>query len=150
MDQTYKQLRSRQYLEALGGMRDHLDALKKSKAQVWEMATSTTAKPTKDTAILGTTLDRTGQNKRIEEQFAEESAKVRALTEELTAAYFERIETINKLQDHTAAALLVNHYVNGMTWEATAEAMGYSESHMKVKARDALTKLYEVLPAHAR
>lgn len=150
MDQTYKQLRSRQYLEALGGMRELLDALKNSKAKVWEMATATTPKPTADTAILGTTIDRTGQQKRIEEQFAAESEKVRAITEELTTAYFERLETINKLQDHTAAALLINHYVNGLTWEATAETMGYSESHIKVKARDALTQLYDVLPLNAK
>lgn len=114
------------------------------------MATATTPKPTSDTAILGTTIDHTGQHKRIEEQFAEESEKVRALTEDLTAAYFERLETINKLKDHTAAALLINHYVNGLTWEATAQSMGYSESHMKVKGRDALTQLYDVLPQHAK
>lgn len=150
MDQTYKQLRSRQYLEQLNGMRELLDALKVSKAKTWEMATATTPKPTSDTAILGTTIDHTGQHKRIEEQFAEESEKVRALTEELTAAYFERLETINKLKDHTAAALLINHYVNGLTWEATAQTMGYSESHMKVKGRDALTQLYDVLPQHAK
>lgn len=150
MDQTYKQERAKKYLDELNGMKALLDALKLNAAWAWEMATSTTPKPTSDAAILGTTIDHTNEWSRSDEKFAEESEKVRAKTEELTAAYFERIETINKLTDHTAAAILINHYVNGMTWEKTAEAVGYSESHVKVKGNDALMKLYDVLPSYAK
>ena len=150
MDQTYKQQRARRYLEALGGMREHLNALRESEAQAWEIATSTTPKPTKDAAILGTTIDRTNTTNRAAENYAKLSEDIRTIEAEIQEAYRERINTINKLDNHGDAAILINHYVNGWTWERTAETIGYSPGHVQHRAAAALTKIYDLMPVNKR
>lgn len=150
MDQTYKQQHARRYLEQLNGMREHLAALRESEAQAWEIATSTTPRPTKDAAILGTTIDRVNKTNRAAENYAKLSDDIRNIEAEIQEAYRERINTIAKLQDHDDAAMLTYHYVNGWTWERTAQAVGYSIGHVQVRAAAALTKLYDLMPVNKR
>lgn len=150
MDQTYKQQRARLYLEQLNGMREHLAALRESEAQAWEIATSTTPRPTKDAAILGTTIDRSNGTNRAAENYARLSDDIRNIEAEIQEAYRERINAIAKLEDHDEAAILTFHYVNGWTWERTANATNYSTGHVQLKARSGLTKLYDLIPINKR
>ena len=119
MEQTYKQQRARRYLEALGGMREHLN-------------------------------DRTNDKNRAAENYAKLSDDIRTIEAEIQEAYRERINTINKLDNHDDAAILINHYVNGWTWERTAETIGYSPGHVQHRAAAALTKIYDLMPVNKR
>lgn len=42
----------------------------------------------------------------------------------------EILEVVNQVPDNTLAALLISYYVNGKTWEETAESMHFSYEHV--------------------
>ena len=51
--------------------------------------------------------------------------RIRQQTTEAIKALEEITDTISKLSDFSHRALLINYYINGMTWEMVAESMGY-------------------------
>ena len=51
--------------------------------------------------------------------------RIRQQTAEAIKALEEITDTISKLSDFSHRALLINYYINGMTWEMVAESMGY-------------------------
>lgn len=146
MNKTYKQQQARRYLQAVNGIRNHLASLKELKPQTWRIATNVTAKPTKAAAELGTTIDRSNNITRPAEIWATTTEEIKAVETELLIAVRERLIVIHRLNDHNLQAILIYHYINDFTWEATAAAVGYSLVYTQQLAAKALTQLYDVMP----
>ena len=57
----------------------------------------------------------------------------------------EITDTISKISDYSHRALLINYYVNGMTWEMTAEVMGFEVRTIYRMHDDALEEIEKIL-----
>jgi len=66
---------------------------------------------------------RPGSSAQISNQIDRELVKLEALRAEI-------LEVVSQISNNTLATLLIAYYVNGKTWEETAEAMHYSREHV--------------------
>lgn len=71
--------------------------------------------------------------------------KIQAQTTEALKALEEITDTISKISDYSHRALLINYYVNGMTWEMTAEVMGFEVRTIYRMHDDALEEIEKIL-----
>ena len=71
--------------------------------------------------------------------------KIQDQTTEALKALEEITDTISKISDYSHRALLINYYVNGMTWEMTAEVMGFAVRTIYRMHDDALEEIEKIL-----
>ena len=71
--------------------------------------------------------------------------KIQDQTTEALKALEEITDTISKISDYSHRALLINYYVNGMTWEMTAEVMGFEVRTIYKMHDDALEEIEKIL-----
>lgn len=71
--------------------------------------------------------------------------KIQGQTTEALKALEEITDTISKISDYSHRALLINYYVNGMTWEMTAEVMGFEVRTIYRMHDDALEEIEKIL-----
>lgn len=71
--------------------------------------------------------------------------KIQDQTTEALKALEEITDTISKISDYSHRALLINYYVNGMTWEMTAEVMGFEVRTIYRMHDDALEEIEKIL-----
>lgn len=109
---------AKEYLARARRLQSRLDALERAKSCAWERATSVT--PNSGMTVQG------GDISRKTESYAVLTDKI---NDECARLYFmkaEIMDTINKVEDNTLAALLMSYYIEGNTWEQTAVAIHYS------------------------
>lgn len=109
---------AKEYLSRARKLQSRLDALERARAGAWERATATTAN--------GSTPVSGGDISRKTEAYAELVATIDREYDRLGELKQEIIGTISKVQDNTLAALLIAYYVDGATWDQTAEIIHYS------------------------
>lgn len=88
----------------------------------------------------GTPQDMSGYAARIDKA----ERKLNSRITQAKKAREETIELIFKLEDPRGRAVLLDHYINGLTWEQTAESLHYSLAHiynLKNKAIQDLTRV---------
>ena len=78
-------------------------------------------------------------------QIDEVEQRIQMQMAEAIATLNEITETINRIPDLSHRALLINYYVNGMTWEMTAEAMGFEVRTIYRMHDDALEEIEKIL-----
>lgn len=78
-------------------------------------------------------------------QIDEVEKKIKDQTIEAIKTLAEITDTISKVSDFTYQALLINYYVNGMTWEETAEVMGYELRWIYELHNRALEEVQEII-----
>lgn len=78
-------------------------------------------------------------------QIDELEQRIQMQMAEAIATLNEITETINRIPDLSHRALLINYYVNGMTWEMTAEAMGFEVRTIYRMHDDALEEIEKIL-----
>ena len=71
--------------------------------------------------------------------------KIQDQTTEALKALEEITDTNSKISDYSHRALLINYYVNGMTWEMTAEVMGFEVRTIYRMHDDALEEIEKIL-----
>lgn len=79
---------------------------------------------------------------RVEDAHAEWAANFAAFVDEAVKA----VAIIAQLEDVTEQRALVYHYVEGLTWEATAEQLHYEASSIQDVHKRACIHLYDFLP----
>ena len=79
---------------------------------------------------------------RVEDATKEWAANLAAFLDESTKA----VEVISNLDDVTEQRALVFHYVEGLTWEQTAEQLHYEASSIQDVHKRACIHLYDFLP----
>ena len=67
--------------------------------------------------------------------------KIQEQTSEAIKALEEITDTISQLSDFSHRALLINYYINGMTWEMVAEVMSYDVRTIYRMHDDALEEI---------
>lgn len=78
-------------------------------------------------------------------QIDELEQRIQMQMAEAIATLNEITETINRIPDLSHRALLINYYVNGMTWEMTAEAMGFEVRTIYRMHDDALEEIEKII-----
>lgn len=78
-------------------------------------------------------------------QIDELEQRIQTQMAEAIATLNEITETINRIPDLSHRALLINYYVNGMTWEMTAEAMGFEVRTIYRMHDDALEEIEKII-----
>lgn len=72
---------------------------------------------------------------------AEVEEKIRNAKNELCETYNEVERAINAVDSTELRTVLINHYLNYMSWERTASEMGYSLRSVKYKHLEALDRI---------
>jgi hypothetical protein len=71
--------------------------------------------------------------------------RIQAQTIEAIEALEEITDTISQIADFSHRALLINYYINGMTWEMVAEVMNYDVRTVYRMHDDALVEIEKIL-----
>ena len=113
---------AKQYLRSIRRIDKQINAMNNSISRLWEQATSTAQQ-------IGGDGGRSSEVTRRPEAYAERVADLTAQRDALIRQKAEAIDLINRVDHHIYAALLLEYYCNGNTWEETADAIGYSYYH---------------------
>ena len=114
---------AKQYLRSIRRIDKRIDALNENINRLWAQATATTQQ------ISGEGGGRNSEVTRKPEVYAERVADLTEQRDHLIRQKAEAMDLINRIEQHNYAALLLQYYLLGRTWEETADAIGYSYLH---------------------
>lgn len=131
---------AKQYLMRARRLQARIDQLEETRIAAWERATATTQAPRSDGG------GHSGISRKPE-TYALANA-VEAARKRLDVVKAETVVVIDRVQDNTLAALLMAYYVNGHTWEQTADIIHYSYYRtVHDKHPQALSAVAEIIAA---
>lgn len=141
--EKWKVLEAQSYLKSVSGAQKRIRSLAETIAEIYldianikaiDYSFDRTDGGATSDALVSLLSDKDERMKECQRQAHELECKVRR------ALYvFERME------DQTHASILESHYVNGKTWEETAEMTGYSIQSIHKMRETALLGFYEVM-----
>lgn len=99
-----------------------INALIEEQKRAWDRAVSLTTGMTDDK--VQTSRSNTSEDKFI--RYADYAREIDRRIDQLYTVKQEIMSVINKLEDGTLRALLIEYYVNGKTWEQVADGLHYS------------------------
>ena len=114
---------AKEYLRSIRDLDGKVEKLRELIAENWSKATYSS--PQWDT-VGGSSSIVT----RKPEQYAEKVELYEEQFDRLFNMKVDALKTIMEVEDHIEAALLMEYYINGKTWEETSEALGYSYYHI--------------------
>ncbi len=140
---------AKEYLEQLIDIRVRIKALNRKISECRERASNTAA------GSSGETTQHSGENTSKIVRNVENKLELEASLEKIKFE-FEQFETratleINRLPNNQYTGLLMEKYVNGLTWEQVAEAIDKDPDYTrKVLHSRALAEFEKINPEHAR
>lgn len=125
-------------------LEERLAALRESRQRAYDRAVSATAQP-RDGCVTG------GGAAAPDDKaagYAIVGEEVEAQLAELNRIRAEILRMCRRVEDNMLAALLIEYYVNGKTWEQVAVGLGCSWRHVHRLHARALKKLEDVIECH--
>lgn len=123
---------------------NEVNSLMREQRRAFELATSTTGTWSED-KIQSSTGNTTEKNM---VKYAEYTEMIDSRIDELTAVKREILDKIGEVEDHLLRSLLINRYINCMTWEQIAVEMNYGYRQILRLHGKALNCLKDVIECH--
>lgn len=138
---------AKEYLEQLPNIRLRIRAIKRRIAECDDRATHITS------SFSGMPAQHGGASK-IEENMEKKidlDSELKAIVMEFEAFERRAVLEINRIPDNLQSALLIEKYINGLTWEQVAEAIGKDADYTRKELHSkALTSFDEIIPPDTR
>lgn len=125
-------------------LEERIVALQESRRRAYDRAVSATVRP-RDVCVTG---GKTAAPDDKTAGYASVGEEIDAQLAELNRIRAEILRMCRRVEDNTLAALLIEYYVNGKTWEQVAVGLGCSWRHVHRLHARALKKLEEVIECH--
>lgn len=132
-------MKAKEYMMQIRRMDDRIKALELSAKSALDRATGTT------TAYDKLPIDRSNNNPRLDENYAELMERIRWEKAELMRVQKDVTTTIARVKRNEYATLLTNYYILGWSFEQCAVAMHFSYSHICRMHGDALLEVQRII-----
>ncbi len=138
---------AKEYLEQLPDMRVRINAIKRKIAECMERASDTSAKISGERSGSGSR----GKVEKNVEQAVDIEIELRQLVKQFEQLELRASKEICSLPTSIYSGLLFEKYINGLSWEQVAEAIGKDVDHTrKVLHSKALAEFDRLIPENTR